>query len=387
MGPEADAAWRQNREREKSFAKISREWDEMMQSAQGRDREEAVPKAEPFSVADFEGKPVPAREWNVEDHFPHRVPALLSGDGAAGKTTLALQLGVAKAAGLNWLGLETRPGRTLFVNAEDDKDELHRRVDYIRAEMQLTWEDISDLALWPLAGEADAVMGAFYRRRQLVIPTKTFELLEERVCDLTIDTVILDTLSDVFAGDENDRQQARQFIGLMRGICQRANCSLLALAHPSLSGMSSGTGISGSTGWNNAVRARDYLYSPKNDEDHDQRVLQVMKANYGPKGLAVNLRWQRGVYVPITENNLKVSPEAADECFLMLLDRYIAQGRHVSPSPSASYAPSIFANDKLGAAFTKAHLRDAMNRLMHAGKIRVETVGPPSRQVKRIVGV
>ena len=174
-----------------------------------------------------------------------------------------------------------------------------------------------------------------------------------------IDTIMLDTLSDVFAGDENHRQQARQFIGLLRGLALRTDTTIIVAAHPSLTGMQSGSGLSGSTAWSNTVRSRLYL-SPS-ERDEDVRTLRVMKANYGPSKLSVELRWQRGVYSPIDKDCQAVA-EAADECFLMLLDSYTQQDRHVSPNPSTSYAPSIFANDKLGAAFSKQAFRDAMNR-------------------------
>jgi hypothetical protein len=62
--------------------------------------------------------------------------------------------------------------------------------------------------------------------------------------------------------------------------------------------MASGTGMSGSTAWNNTARARLYFYSVGGT---GIRRLQIKKANYGPDGLCVHVRWQRGVYVPVTE--------------------------------------------------------------------------------------
>jgi AAA domain len=53
---------------------------------------------------------VPQREWGVRDLFPRRSPALLSGEGATGKTLLLLQLGVAHVLGRDWLGTLPEPG-------------------------------------------------------------------------------------------------------------------------------------------------------------------------------------------------------------------------------------------------------------------------------------
>ena len=61
--------------------------------------------------------------------------------------------------------------------------------------------------------------------------------------------LILDNLADIFGGDENARDLARQFVSLIRGLAIDLDCTVLMLSHPSLSGMASGRGASGSTAW------------------------------------------------------------------------------------------------------------------------------------------
>src|SRR5260370_18998949 len=68
--------------------------------------------------------------WLVTNRIPAGKVSLLSGDGATGKTTIALQLAVAVAvASPDWLGsaIET-PGPVIFVSAEEDEDEIQRRL-------------------------------------------------------------------------------------------------------------------------------------------------------------------------------------------------------------------------------------------------------------------
>jgi RecA-family ATPase len=261
---------------------------------------------EPLCAAELEGKSVPERVWNVENYLPHGEVGILGGNGGEGKTTLALQLAVAKSAKLKWLGLETRPGRTLFVSAEDDWDELHRRLSRMRIELNLKWSDLEDVHLMSFVGD-DIAIGAFNRQEGRVIATPRLTALERCVRDRMIDSVVLDTLSDVFRGDENEKQQARAFIHLLKGLAIDTDTSILALAHPSLSGMASGAGTSGSVAWNNTCRVRLYFRSIG---DTGIRKLQVMKANYGPADLCVHVRWQRGVYVPVSENEVPAEPKA-----------------------------------------------------------------------------
>src|SRR4051794_420315 len=81
---------------------------------------------EVVSAASFEGLPVPPFEWHVPGWMPHRNVTLLTGDGAAGKSILALQAAVATVLGRNWLGLETRKGPVLVLAAEDEMKVVHK---------------------------------------------------------------------------------------------------------------------------------------------------------------------------------------------------------------------------------------------------------------------
>jgi RecA-family ATPase len=77
----------------------------------------------------FDGLPVPPRRWLVRDWVPMGTVTLLSGDGGVGKSLLALQLATATAAGRAWLGRRLdEHGPALFLTAEDDEAELHRRL-------------------------------------------------------------------------------------------------------------------------------------------------------------------------------------------------------------------------------------------------------------------
>lgn len=108
--------------------------------------------------------------------------------------------------------------------------------------------------------------------------------------------------ADIFGGNENVKGLARQFIGMIRHLAIAYDCAVLMLAHPSLSGMASGTGSSGNVAWNNSVRSRIYLKRQHDDlseiTDPDFRKLVSMKANYAPTGGEIGMRWELGRFVP-----------------------------------------------------------------------------------------
>ena len=343
-----------------------------------------------ISAASFAGVAPPERRWIVKDMIPDRTVTILSGDGGGGKTTLKLQLATAIAGARPWLGYDPDPGPVLVVTAEDDEDEIHRRIAAIAKSLDVDLSDLGDLHIVPLAGQ-DAVMGAPEGKAALIAPTAVFRGLVALVERIRPRLVVLDALADVYGGEENARAQARQFITLLRGLAIKNDLAVVLIAHPSLSGMASGSGTSGSTAWSNSVRARLYLErildEGNREIDPDLRVLRVKKSNYGPAGLELRLRWQSGAFVldgPDGGFDKLAAQAKAERVFLDLLAKFTAQGRDVSPSVSNTYAPSVFDKHPSAEGVTRKQFVAAMERLLSTKRICVETIGPPSRRAKRL---
>ena len=110
----------------------------------------------------------------------------------------------------------------------------------------------------------------------------------------------MDSLHDVFTGNENFRPEARAFVQAMANIATAINGAVLVLAHPSLAGLDRGIGTSGSTAWNNAVRSRLYLTTPENAARGSEiRILTTIKANYTRTGERIILKRRNGVFVAV----------------------------------------------------------------------------------------
>src|SRR5262245_8791927 len=171
--------------------------------------------------------------------------------------------------------------------------------------------------------------------------------------------IALDTAADIFVVNERDRSQVRQCISLLRGVALEIDTAVILLAHPSLSGISSGTGLSGSTAWNNSVRSRLYLKTEKkknkDDEEEEQedgvgvRILEFMKSNYSALAAPVRLKWENGLLVP-EQTLARLTPidrahldEKARAVFVTLLTRYNRNDWVVSrKEKSNNYAPKEF---------------------------------------------
>ncbi len=347
-----------------------------------------------IDMSSWDDQPVPEREWAVADRIPLRQPTLFSGEGAAGKTIIALQLCVAQVLGRDWLKTLPEPGPAIYLGAEDDTGELHRRLAAIAAHYGVRFADLitGGLRLLSYAGH-DAVLAA-PNRSGLIVPTPLFQRLQKAAIHVQPKLIVLDTAADVFAGNENDRGQVRQFIGLLRRLGIDGNCGVLLSAHPSLTGINTGTGLSGSIGWHNSVRARMYLKPATTDAgeepDPDLKELSFKKNNYGPIAQRMLLRWSNGVFIPEpgASSLEKAAADAkAEHLFLELLERFNGQCRDVNDRRGHAYAPALFAQEPEAktARFKKDALADAMRRLFAAQRIRVEAHGRPSRPSYRIV--
>jgi AAA domain len=77
----------------------------------------------------------PPQEWAVQDCILKRQVTTLYGDGGVGKSLLALQLAASTVLGRGWFGCKPEPGPVIYFGAEDDEDELHRRLHCIASQL------------------------------------------------------------------------------------------------------------------------------------------------------------------------------------------------------------------------------------------------------------
>ena len=335
-------------------------------------------------ASDFYGKPIPPRRWVVPGWVPERNVTMLSGDGGLGKSLLAMQLAIACATGTPWLGLNTQRANVLYIACEDDDDEIQRRIaDICKANELVNELDLENLHYESRVGEDNALITAG-RYDEPGDPTDLYFTIHNAASNNGVGVIIFDSLHDLFAGNENNRVQARRFIGLLRKMCIDCECSGILLAHPSASGLMTGTGASGSTAWNNAVRARIYL-TPRNteetdDSDENERILSKKKANYSGLGDPIKLLWENGAFRlknsgVVANIERKKKEQAAQTVFLKCLDAVLASKRTVSwNAHSRTYAPRVFSTMKQSKGVNVKALQRAMEALFNEEKIQVGSV-------------
>jgi RecA-family ATPase len=352
---------------------------------------------EPIEFMDL-STPPPVREYAVPDRVPLRQVTLFSGEGGIGKSMLTLQLLASTVMAQPWLGVEPLPGPVIYLGAEDEQDEIHRRLDDIAKHYGVPRSELTDNGLYASSYAGKDMTLARFNSDGKIEPTPLYYGLWVLAHQIRPTIIVLDTLSDIFAGEETNRAQVSAFVPLLRQLAMAANCAVIVNQHPSQAGINSGSGTSGSTAWHGKARGRMYMRAASKDEgggraDPDLLVLEFMKNQYGARAPNVLLRRsENGLLVPeLPGGSLdpQVAEQNAEQVFLTLLDRFTSQGRNVSDKKGTTYAPAAFAKEREATSqkLSKAALSDAMLRLFDSGTIRVATEGPKSKLRSRIVKV
>ena len=353
-----------------------------------------------FSAADFDGRELHDRQWLVSDRIPMRNVTLLTGDGATGKTMIALQLAVGVVRTGDWLnGNIPGLGGVLFLTAEEEEDEIHRRLEAIRKWYSLSFRDLNNLQLRCMPGQ-NCVL-AKPDKNNVLQTTELFARLEITIRAQRPRLILLESSADMFAGSEIDRPQVRQFISMLRSWSLIDGASVMLLTHPSMSGRASGSGESGSTAWNNSVRSRLYFKIKKTKDEDDElkrndfRTLEIMKANYGPAGEIIECVWRDGLFVPVgsadaneTDETRALKESNAEQAFMRCLDIRNQRAQYVNHQEASwsRYAPKVFLDMPERGGFTMKQLAAAMGRLLDKKKIKIDySKAAPSKQFAILV--
>lgn len=191
----------------------------------------------PWVVGDVRrmlAEPPPPVEWLVEGLIPAGMPGILAGRANAGKSMLALEIGMCLAAGLSVLGRAVTPGAAqgvVFVGLEDDEPEFRRRMHRGLALLEEARE-WSFACREALEAHLVPVFPNFESGASFSLKAQLKNIAEKAAaipggCGL----IILDTLSRMAEGDENSAKDMRPFNEAASGLVQITGASVLSIHH------------------------------------------------------------------------------------------------------------------------------------------------------------
>ncbi|MBQ6506408.1 MAG: AAA family ATPase, partial [Clostridia bacterium] len=145
---------------------------------------------------------------------------LISGPSKAGKSFLLMELCIAIAEGIFWLGFQCRKGRVLYINLEIDPASAIDRFLRIYRAMGVPMNHAEDIVIWNLRGHAEPL--------DRLVPK-----LIRRIQGEHYDAVVLDPIYKVITGDENSASDMGAFCNQFDKICTAAGCAAIYCHHHS----------------------------------------------------------------------------------------------------------------------------------------------------------
>lgn len=145
---------------------------------------------------------------------------LIAGPSKAGKSFALIELCIALAEGVQWLGFNCAQGRVLYVNLELDRAScLHRFKDVYTA-MNLLPKNLDKIDIWNLRGRS-------------VPMDKLAPKLIRRANKKNYIAVIIDPIYKVITGDENSADQMAKFCNQFDLICTELGTAVIYCHHHS----------------------------------------------------------------------------------------------------------------------------------------------------------
>jgi len=210
----------------------------------------------------WDGRPLPLRRWAIENCVPAFQICGFFGEGGSGKSILEMMKDAAHVLGSNWLSLVPVPGPAIFLSSEDHIDELQVRLSRVADHYGVGLTQLEDRGFHLISRYGEDTLLCEATRSGRIMPTKLYTELREMIGDIKPKNVSLE-LSRIYAGSEIDRVSVNQLAEHLQALALLTDAgSVTLLGHPSLTGIASGTGSSGTTGWHGSFRARCYLRHP-----------------------------------------------------------------------------------------------------------------------------
>jgi hypothetical protein len=153
------------------------------------------------------------RPYLLQDHIPVQTLAITVGDSGIGKSPLMYELGMCIASGKPFLGIPTTQGRVLYLDYENNIDQIVSIAEAVAKHLGLRGVP-DDFQFWsPASPEADNMSPL------------------ERIRQFRPALVIIDTLSAAYPQAEAKNENAATLYSDCRGIMKETGCTIMFTHH------------------------------------------------------------------------------------------------------------------------------------------------------------
>ena len=192
-----------------------------------------------YRAGRFLDKPPPEQKWVLVNFLPAGIVGIAVAPGGTGKSWFLTQLGASVATGLTLAGVWEvgTTGSVLMLSAEDDEDQLHRRL--ARLIEQLGADATPDviarlrekLIIVPRVGEDNLLTSTDPDTREVGMTLLLQRLIAaaEQIPDLVL--IIIDPASRFRGGNENAAEDVTRFIEALERLARATGATVLVAHH------------------------------------------------------------------------------------------------------------------------------------------------------------
>ncbi len=248
----------------------------------------------------FDPKKIPTRDWIIDGFLLRNYLSIILGAGGVGKSTYALSVAVALAAGTPLLELSVnKKHNVLVINNEDDKTELERRVASICIHYDINHDNIRGNIELLSGYKNEFKMAKSDCNNKTKISEHARSLIEKIKRD-KIDVVVIDPFISTHECNENDNTTMNEVASIYKKVCSEANVSILLIHHVRKDNSSQRSSIirvedaRGAKSVTDAARIvwgmskilpkeAEGLKNPPEDVSNLVRLIPDLKTNYSPQ--------------------------------------------------------------------------------------------------------
>ncbi|MBQ1345704.1 MAG: AAA family ATPase [Kiritimatiellae bacterium] len=184
-----------------------------------KDLNDNLPDFEPLTGLDIKAPP-PLKPVVIDGVLREGFKMRIQGPSKAGKSFALIELAIAMAEGVEWLGHKCRPGRVLYINLELDRASALNRFAAIYRKLGIPPAHLDMIDTWNLRGKTMPL-------------DKLTPKLIRRAKDRGYAMIILDPIYKVLTGDENSAGDMARFCNNFDQIASECGCCFVDCHHHS----------------------------------------------------------------------------------------------------------------------------------------------------------
>lgn len=323
-----------------------------------------LPPLNQFRVDNLWDRTPPKIPWIFKDFMPANKVCMLTAPGGTGKSFFTLQMAFSIATGTPLAGhwTDVTIGPVLLISAEDDVDDMHRRLKSIIATVEDDFAyDATDIVRIKENLKANLRFVSIVGKNAALTHKTGHECEQTKAIDWVVKAVntmpdtlltILDPISRFKSGDENNQDDMTKFVNALERIRSETGSGVLAVHHANKASMREGGATEqyaarGASALTDGVRWQANMAKMHPDEAKDYGIkkdqagnfvqIAVAKTNYTApfSGVWLN-RGLGGVLTSIEIDTFKKkrSDEQIDEVntkIINIIQRYQDNDKPISP--------------------------------------------------------